>query len=494
MRIMKNFVYSLLFLCLGLPCFAQSNYTDSSELPNKPATKHLEPFLKIWNSGDAEQVESFIKEYYDPELLDAASMEQHISLVLNTNRRHGDHVFHSVRNFDEPRPKTELVVILKTTRTELWHAFTINVSPEKPHKINGLDLKVAAPPSNLPELSALTPQEAVSELDSYLQRMADKDVFSGSVLLAKGGKVLYKAAYGMASKRFNAPNNIETKFNLGSMNKMFTSVAIMQLVEQGKLSLNDKLSKFTDESWLAKEMSEKIEIRHLLTHSSGLGSYFNQTYMTTSKNLYRSLDDYKPLIVDEILRFEPGSDNAYSNTGMFMLGVVIEKVSGQDYFSYIRDHIYKPAGMINSDSYEMDQPVPNLAIGYSPNSDNDSGWSNNLYKSVLKGGPAGGGFSTVDDLHRFALALTEFKLLDREYTEKTYSPKPDLHSPNYGYGFGVRRHANNRIIGHNGGFVGISSNMDIYLDQGYISIVLSNYSNGSRPIENKIRGLLDRVY
>ena len=490
---MKKIIFGLFVFYWGLPCFAQSNYTDSSELPDSPASQYLEPLLEIWNSGDAEQVKFFVEQNYAPELLDSAPMDRHIDILLNTNAQHGDHVFHAVRSFDESRPETELVLILKTTRTELWHAFTIVVSSEEPYKISSLDLSLASPPTNLPEASALTLEEAATELDNYLQRMTNKDVFSGNVLLAKNEKVLHQSAHGMASKRFEVPNNLQTKFNLGSMNKMFTSVAILQLIEAGKVSLNDKLSKFVDESWFSKDISDKIEIRHLLTHSSGLGSYFNKTYWETSKNSYRNLNDYKPLIANENLSFEPGTDNKYSNTGMFMLGVVIEKVTDKDYFSYIQDHIYTPASMIHSDSYEMDQPVPNLAIGYHPNPNNESGWNNNLYVNVLKGGPAGGGFSTVEDLHRFALALTGYKLLGKALTEEAYSPKPNSHSPYYGYGFGVRGTADNRIIGHNGGFQGMSTNMNIYLDKGYIAVVLSNYSAASRPIEIKIAELLNRV-
>jgi CubicO group peptidase (beta-lactamase class C family) len=231
----------------------------------------------------------------------------------------------------------------------------------------------------------------------------------------------------------------------------------------------------------------------LLSHSSGLGSYFNQTYIETSKNNFRELNDYKPLIKNETLLFEPGTDSRYSNTGMLLLGVVIEHISGQDYFSYIRKHIYNPIGMKNSDSYEMDQPVPNLAIGYEPSRENETGWNNNLYKHVLKGGPAGGGFSTVVDLHQFALAVTQYKLLSKDMTEQMYSAKPELHSDSYGYGFFVGGTKGNRIVGHGGGFEGISSNLDIYLDRGYVSAVMSNYGSGARPIENKIRELLARV-
>jgi len=343
--------------------------------------------------------------------------------------------------------------------------------------------------NSTPEQNAHS-EEVANQLKQYLTDLAVRNEFSGSVLLAKGEDVLVQSAYGLASKRFNVPNNVQTKFNLGSMNKMFTSIGTMQLVESGKLTLTDKLSNFVDESWLPKEFSQKVEIQHLLNHTSGLGNYFNKTYMNTSKNNYRKLEDYKPLIEKNALMFEPGSKAQYSNTGMLMLGVVIEKVSGQDYFDYIRENIYQKANMINSDSYEMDQPVSNLAIGYEPNDNNETGWKNNNYMHVLKGGPAGGGFSTVQDLHKFSLALTNYELLSKELTEESFTVKSKLRFFDYGYGFTVGGEVDNRIVGHGGGFPGIGSNLDIYLDQGYIAVVMSNYGRGDRQVRNKIRELL----
>ena len=488
----KKLLISFLIFFGGV-CLAQRNYSDSPNLPEKPGVHHIKNLLEAINSGNSKQVESFIKNNFTKEFRDMSPLNTHIEIFLDQHTQHGNLTFHSVRSYDDPQTETELVAIFNSTKTGLYRAFTFYISPVKPFKINGLRFSSARPPSNLPKRTSINMKEAIAELDKYVKHMAKLDIFSGSVILAKGDKVLYKAAYGMASKRYNVPNNLQTKFNLGSMNKMFTSVGIMQLVESGKLSLNDKLSKYVDESWLSKDISDKIEIRHLLTHSSGLGSYFNQTFMETSKNLYRSLDDYKPLIKGEKLQFEPGTDNQYSNTGMFMLGVVIEKVTGQDYFNYIHKHIYQPADMINSDSYEMDQPVSNLAIGYEPNRKNLTGWNNNLYLHVLKGGPAGGGFSTVEDLQNFALALTRYKLVGENFTKQLYSIKPNLHSPNYGYGFQVDGTINNRIIGHGGGFDGINSNLDIYLDRGYISIVMSNYGHGAQAIKGKIRELLALV-
>jgi CubicO group peptidase (beta-lactamase class C family) len=297
-------------------------------------------------------------------------------------------------------------------------------------------------------------------------------------------------AAGEASRAFHVPNNIDTKFNLGSMNKMFTSTAVVQLAQNGKLSLDDPISKYIDESWLPKEVTDKITVRHLLTHSSGLGSYFNETYSKSSRALFRKLDDYKPLIKDDRPAFEPGKRYQYSNTGMFLLGVVIEKVSGEDYFSYIRKAIYEPAGMTNTDCYEMDYPVENLAIGYSPDPKSPYGWQNNLYKHVIKGGPAGGGFSTVKDLHRFALALLGGKYLSKEYLKEMWT---DHLGANYGYGFSVVTGAAGKVVGHGGGFDGINSNLDIFLDSGYVVAVMSNTDRGASPVASKIGGFLARV-
>ncbi|HAS40558.1 MAG TPA: serine hydrolase [Microscillaceae bacterium] len=486
---MKNILIGL-FILYSLSGVAQGDFSDAPKLPNKPGAHYIKPLLQVINTGNKDKIEAFIQKNYEPGFRDRHPMVAHVNHLWRMHANQGKLVYQGVRRYKKPLPKSEMVVILKAQRTELWQAITLKITTQKPYKITRVRLSPARP-SVKP--GPLTMQQAIIELKGYVKRMAQRDVFSGSVLLAKGDKVLYKAAYGLASKRFNVPNNVQTKFNLGSMNKMFTATAIMQLVQAGKLSLSDKLSKFADESWLPKEMTDKIEIRHLLTHTSGLGSYFNRTYMKNSKNNYRVLADYKPLIKNEKLRFEPGTNWGYSNTGMFMLGVVIEKISGQSYFDYIRKHIYKPAGMINTDSYEMDQPVPNLAIGYEPNDKNETGWKNNIYQHVLKGGPAGGGFSTVEDLHRFALALTNYKLLSKQMTAQLYAPKPKLNSPRYGYGFSVRGAASERIVGHGGGFLGISANLDIHLAEGYVVAVMSNYGTGARPIERKITELLKRV-
>jgi CubicO group peptidase (beta-lactamase class C family) len=348
---------------------------------------------------------------------------------------------------------------------------------------------MARTPSNVKE-SPLSQKQFTQTIKDLLLRLCEKDVFSGTLLIAKGDKVLLEYACGEATKRFHVPNNIETKFNLGSMNKMFTATAIAHLVEKGLLTYNDPISKYVDESWLPKEITSKVTIHHLLTHSSGLGSYFNETYAKSSRALFRKLDDYKPLVKDEKLAFEPGKRFRYSNTGMFLLGVVIESATGQNYFDYIRENIYVPAGMKNTDCYEMDYPVENLAIGYSPNQESKYGWQNNFFKHVIKGGPAGGGFSTVRDLLRFARAIQAGKLVSEDSLKILWK---DHMGESYGYGFRVAEGSNGKVVGHSGGFPGINANLDIFLDRGYIVAVLSNYDRGASPVAEKISQLLVRV-
>ncbi len=340
---------------------------------------------------------------------------------------------------------------------------------------------------------AATIDDAVSKIDDLVQNHTGSGAFSGAVLIAKGDTVLYETATGLASRRFDVPNNLDTRFNLGSMNKMFTAVAILQLVQNGQLKLTDTLDQYADKEWLPAEISRKIQIQHLLTHASGLGSYFTDEFFNASRYTYRNIEDFKPLVAGETLAFEPGTGYRYSNTGMLLLGVVIEAVSGQSYDDYVRSHIYAVADMPNSSCFDMDQPFKNVAIGYHPTEKSVTGFSNNLFSHVIKGGPAGGCFSTVTDLYHFAQALTGFKLLNAENTYALFKPRSEFHQESYGYGFKVAGSQDNRIVGHSGGFYGISANLDIYLDRGLVVAVLSNVSGGAHLLQPKIRDVLATV-
>lgn len=335
----------------------------------------------------------------------------------------------------------------------------------------------------------MSDQELTRAIERFIEKLVAEDKFSGAALVAADGVAIFKKAYGLASKGYNVPNRVDTKFNLGSMNKMFTGVAVAQLAEQGKLSFDDPVGKHLPD-YSNKQVAEKVTVHQLLTHTSGMGSYFNDKFENSSRAKFREVRDYLPLFVDEPLQFEPGARWSYSNSGFMLLGAIVEKVSAQNYFDYIRQHIYKPGGMTNSDCYELDHDTPNLAVGYTrtrPSGPTGSAeWRNNIFMHVIRGGPAGGGYSTVEDLLSFAIALKQYKLLSAKYTDIVLAGKvalPGNDQAKYAYGFQEERVNGQRRVGHSGGFPGINAQLDMYPELGYIVAVMSNYDP---PAANRV--------
>lgn len=335
----------------------------------------------------------------------------------------------------------------------------------------------------------------IRELRAYLDDIAAADAFSGAVLIAKGDEPLFTGAYGLASKGFGIPNTVETKFNLGSMNKMFTAVAIAQLVERGRLAFTDPIAAHLPD--YPREIAATVTVHHLLTHTSGLGSYWTDRFEETKARV-RTVRDYFPLFVDEPLAFTPGERFGYSNVGFIVLGAIVERASGQDYFDYVRAHVYAPAGMADTDAYELDRDVPGLTVGYTHQRIDGvqelEVWRNNLLLHVSKGGPAGGGYSTIGDLLRFATALRRHTLLAPPTTEIVLAGKVDTDvapGVRYGYGFMDATLKGLRVVGHSGGFPGISAHLDMYPEHGYTVAVLSNYDPPSGfKVTDKARELI----
>src|SRR5581483_8390858 len=304
-------------------------------------------------SGDIETMRRFHSEHH--------SNVEHAEQDKEFYDQSGGIVLHSVKASGD----YEIEALVQIKNNGNWLNFTMRVESTAPYPPTDIQARPAEAPADAPKSDAaprkpeaakasaprLSETEIGQSLTGYLDGLAKDDRFSGVVLLAKGGKPFYVKAYGLADKEKNLPINPQTKFNLGSMNKMFTAVAIAQLAEQGKLSFDDTVGKFLPD-YPNKDVVNKVTIHHLLTHTSGLGSFWNAKF-DEKKGSIRTVADYLSLFVDDPLRFEPGARFEYSNAGFIVLGGIIEKVSGQSCYDYVRERIYKPAGMTNTDCYEI---------------------------------------------------------------------------------------------------------------------------------------------
>jgi D-alanyl-D-alanine carboxypeptidase len=256
------------------------------------------------------------------------------------------------------------------------------------------------------------------------------------------------------------------------MNKMFTATAVLQLVQAGKLKLTDPVGKYITD-YPNPEVAAKVTIHHLLTHTGGTGDIFGPEFEERRLEL-KTLDDYLRLFGKRAPTTEPGSRFVYSNYGMILAGIVVERVSRQTYYDYVEEHIFKPAGMTMTGFQPEEENIPGRATGYMRARDG-AGWIRNTDTLPYRGTSAGGGYSTVGDLIKFADAVLRRKLLNTEYTDLLLLGKVDAgEGRRYAYGFEDKRKDGEGSVGHGGGAPGMNGDLRIYPKSGYIIAVLSN--------------------
>lgn len=361
----------------------------------------------------------------------------------------------------------------------------------------------------------------LKNFSAEFQSMCSYQQFSGTVLVAIDDKIIFEKACGYANRSFNNLNSLNTKFNLGSVGKIFTSVAIAQLIQANKITLSTSLSNVLPK-WLPQDISNKITIDQLLIHAAGLGNFMNNNKWKEGADnaLFINTDNYKSIIAEDKQLFKPGTSQSYSNNGYIILGAIIEAATKKSYINYIKQEIFKPADMKDTDIYRMDEPVINRADGYVYLCElGKCRWRNNYYQVPFNGTSAGGIYSTAGDLFKFSRALHEYKFLNQPLTQQILSGEivtrskdiavdiaiksyrinnieiPENFSP-YGFagawnslGFAVWQ--NPTLVGHTGGTAGVSSFFATSSDGKYTIIILSNLT-GSGPIllYKKIRLLL----
>ncbi len=451
MRFQKLLLFTL--LPFALTCAAQTQFPDT------PAGHQCAAWLENFNRGDREALQEFLQKNFP-------SRAKDIDRSLSFRKMTGGF---ELRKVEESTP-TKLTVLVQERASDQFARLTIEVDGAEPHPIKDLDLNAVARPAEI-GLPHMKQDELLAAVRKRVEEEVASDHFAGTVLIARNGKPVLAEAYGLANREQKTPNTLKTRFRLGSMNKMFTAVATLQLVQAGKLELTGTVGKYLPD-YPNKNVASKVTIHQLLTHTGGTGDFFGPEFDAHRLEL-RTLQDYVKLLGNREPEFEPGSKFEYSNFGFIMLGAIIEEVSGQSYYDYVREHVYVPAGMTSTASEPEDHADPERSVGYTK-MDGGEQWKPNTDTLPYRGTSAGGGYSTVEDLLKFANALQENKLLNAHYTELLTTGKTDTPNGRYAYGFGDHPINGTRCFGHGGGAPGMNGSLEICPGPGYVVAVLAN--------------------
>lgn len=316
--------------------------------------------------------------------------------------------------------------------------------------------------------------------------------FSGVVLLAEKDSTIFEKSYGYASLEYDIDNNINTLFNVASITKTMTAVAALQLVDKGLLDLDVPVGRYLPD-YPNQTVRDSVTAYQLLTHTAGLNNFLVDDFKDMGKLNLKSLQDYLPLFASKPLLFAPGSKYSYSAAGYVVLGLLIEKLGGEDYNQYMEGHVFERAGMKRTIAIPIDSIVKNKASGYTSH----FGESNYLSKNDSYLGyanPAGFYYSTVNDLYMFFDALKDYRLISEPLTKKMMSPLVKGYYTNYGFGISVDKQWEQTIMGHTGGWYGIQCELMYFERDQITAVILSNIDTvegkGMKKISNYIKHIL----
>ncbi len=485
----------ILTLCVVIFILSRSSFAQNMpkvdvKVPDSVANITVTNFLKALNSGEREAMQDFIKASYDQNVLKRVPVSLVVSLNMAFYYETGGLGYELQKLL--PSKGNLISAELLNKLTESHVKLLIPVSNAPFFKINWfIKTEPIHNVTGAKQFEKLSDDKIVDRVNTVLKKMGDDEEFSGAVLIAKNGSILLEKAVGEANKSYNIQNKIDTKFNIASVGKMFTSLAITQLVEKGKLSFDDPIGKYIPADWLKPEISNKIQIKHLLTHTSGLGDYFRDAYQQCAVPVFRTLADYKSLIANDTLSFEPVTKFSYSNTGFLLLGLVIEIITGEEYFDYLQKNIFEPAKMVNTGGFYKDRPIENRATGYSKIYENGkAAWDNHQFTRVMRGSPSGGVYSTIEDMLKFDIALRTDKLLSHKYSKLFFEGRPELNASFHSYGFFISKGNAGLVASHQGDGRGVNCQFKMFLDSGYTIVVLSNYS---QPSANIVANVIDQL-
>lgn len=432
--------------------FTTSVFAKEPPIPGR-AEQAFNRWLAAYNAGSHDELQAFISNY-------SAGGSAQRYLEIKDDFGHFKVLEVRLRTPD----KVEVILASEVNDSSLLA--TVIINPDDPGKVDTLQLEgVETPDAYKPPRMPMS--VLLAEGRARLDSLVAADQLSGAFLLAKQGEILMQWQGGPADRAQSLPVTATTKFRLASLNKMFTAIAVLQLAEAGKLSLDDTIGTHL-KNYPNPTVADAVSVRQLLNHTSGLGDIFGEKFQAHAQTL-KTLEDYVPLFGADPPESAAGSEDGYSNYGYILLGLIIEAVSGQSYYDYVEQHIHRRAGMEATASEPESTPVAGRAIAYSKV---DGRWRQETKTLPWRGTSAGGGYSTVGDLLKFAEALRTGKLLSEKGVQAATTAQN--HKGWYGYGFMVGGQDRQRRYGHEGGAPGANAALFVLPGNAYVVIGLSN--------------------
>jgi CubicO group peptidase (beta-lactamase class C family) len=422
--------------------------------PGTPETGEalLNGWVAALNSGDATTVQGYIERHQLN-----ASVENMLAWQDETGGV-------EIVKLTEREPG-RVTAILQTGFSDQLETVTLEFDDQQPAQITGFTYLLA---ERTPDLAIARTDEAgaLAAAAAHADKLAAMDHYSGALLIARDGQVLLERYWGMADREQGIPVDADTRFRHGSMDKLFTAIAALRMVERGEMKLDNTLGELRPD--YPQEDLHPATLRDLLAHRAGAGDIFGPEF-TQNRLELKGTADYLRLFGEREPEFSPGSEFRYANYGYLLVAAMLEKASGQDYYALVRREVLEPAGMARTGAEPESSPVDGRAPGYQRK---NRAWIPNSDLLPYRGMAAGGGYSTARDLLALGEALRSGRLLKPETLAEasTASTKDGW----YGLGMMVSRGDGPRWYGHDGGAAGMSAYLRVYPDSGYIVVALSN--------------------
>lgn len=474
----------------------QALFPDTLTLPATAYGETFGSFLHAYNSGNLDTLRAFAREHVQSDSADTGRSWDSFARYWHSTFRE----FGPVRPFTVDTSGSVPRFWVRGTMTGGWSRFQLWLTDDEQPRIRGYGVARGVRPEGTPTRPALEGRDLAGALDAYLQEISRAGHFSGGVLVLREGEEVFHRAYGLADHRFGVAADTTTRFLIASTGKPFTAVAALQLVSEGTLALDDPVKAHVPE--YPEPIASAVTVRHLLTHTSGLeldnyGPYNEDVAEARSVEdlLAAQIRHIDHLNQGPLAEFQLPDGFDYTNEGIDLLGVIVQRVSGMDWQEVLRHRVFEPAGMVRT-GFHHDTAVAGLATGYTRGLDHPEGRRREHHTLVSPyARPAGGLFSTASDLGRFLEGLRTGELLSTEWMDRATEAQVAWDSIGddriaYGFGFEVEEKGGLRYYGHSGSQPGVASRMRHYPGLGYTTVVLSNYDRSARHVMNRIMEMI----